>query len=312
MEIGKGKLKSVVQHCIYEISTGKWRAGEKLPSVRKAEKMWGVNRLTVLSAYRELLEMGLVISEDRRGYFVAAHAESKETKDQRDQLDDLYKKAVKLIKSSTSYESHAVLKYFASLAEKENNLHPEVAFMECSEFQAKGHAEEIRSKLNVCIQPVLLDHELQKQELPSNIRTLLTTGFHILEVKEIGKRLNLDVVNIPIKVDAGLFENISTNFNAATVFELEEAMSRDIFNDVKALTKNVPLNEKIVQDVNGEIEDFLNARPYEIILLSPRVWGQTAKKWRENPRVHLIKFSIQENSWPTIVEAVKLPFASTY
>ncbi|MEP5611804.1 MAG: winged helix-turn-helix domain-containing protein [Cyclobacteriaceae bacterium] len=311
MDIGKGKLKSVVQHCIYEISTGKWRAGEKLPSVRKAEEMWGVNRLTVLSAYRELLEMGLVTSEDRKGYFVATHTENKETKEQRDQLDNLYKKALKLIRNNTSFEPRAVLKYFASQAEKENDLHPEIAFMECSNFQAEGHAKEIKDRLNVSIQPVLLNQEIQKQEFPSSIRTLLTTGFHILEVRKIGKRLSLDVVNIPIEVDASLFENISINFDAATVFELEEEMSRDIFNDVKALT-NIPLKEKIIQDVNGEIEAFLKAHLTEIILLSPRVWGQTAKRWRENPRVHLIKFSIQENSWPTIVEAVKLPFALTY
>ncbi|MEP1094999.1 MAG: winged helix-turn-helix domain-containing protein [Cyclobacteriaceae bacterium] len=312
MEIGKGKLKSVVQHCVYEISTGKWSSGEKLPSVRKAEKMWGVNRLTVLSAYRKLMEMGLVISEDRRGYFVATQTESKETIHQRDQLDQLYKKVVKLIKSNTSFEPHAVLKYFASLAEEENDLYPETAFIECSEFQAEGHAKEIKDRLNVSIQPLLLDQGIRKLELPPNIRTLLTTGFHILEVKKIGKRLDLDVVNVPIKVDTGLFENISINFNAATVFELEEAMSRDIFNDVKALTKSISLKEKIVQDVNSEIEDFLSTHSNEIILLSPRVWGRTAKKWRQNPRVHLIKFSIQENSWPIIVEAVKLPFASTY
>lgn len=312
MEISGGKLKSVVQHCIYEISTGKWKPGEKLPSVRKAEELWGVNRLTILSAYRELSEMGLVVSEDRRGYFVANQKTSEEDSDHKKQLDELFKKTLAFVRKNTDFEPAAVLKYFSSLAEKENEINPEFAFLECSVFQAQGHALEIRNKLNVAVLPLLIDEEIKNNGLNGNVRTLLTTGFHIQEVKSIGKRHNLEVVNVPIEVDPNLFESMETSFDSATIFELEEAMSRDIFNDVKALAKSIRLKEKVVKDVNGEIVRFLADNSNELILLSPRVWGRTAKKWQQDSRVHLIRFSIKKESWPAIIETMKLPFRTAY
>ncbi len=312
MEISGGKLKSVVQHCIYEISTGKWKPGEKLPSVRKAEGLWGVNRLTVLSAYRELSEMGLVVSEDRRGYFVANQKTLEEDSDHKKQLDELYKKTLKFVKKNTDFEPAAVLKYFSSLAEKENEVNPEFAFLECSIFQAQGHALEIKNKLNVAVLPLLIDEEIKNNGINGDVKTLLTTGFHIREVKAIGKKHNLQVVNVHIEVDPNLFANMESSFSSATIFELEEAMSRDIFNDVKALAKSIRLKEKVIKDVNEEIERFLADSKNEILLLSPRVWGRTAKKWQQDPRVHLIRFAIKKESWPVIIETIKLPFRTSY
>ena len=311
MEISGGKLKSVVQHCIYEISTGKWKAGEKLPSVRKAEKLWGVNRLTVLSAYRELSEMGLVVPEDRRGYFVAEQQVSEEN-DYKKQLDDLYRKTLAVVRKNTDFEPAAVFRYFTSLVEKENDTNPTCAFLECSILQAQGHASEIRNKLNVPVLPVLIDQEVKKNGIPGNVKTLLTTGFHIREVKEIGEKHKLPVLNVPIEVHPELFENIDRNFSSATIFELEEAMSRDIFNDVKALAMNAHIKERVVDNINDEIEQFLEDAEDQIILLSPRVWGKADKRWQRHPRVHLIRFSIERGSWPAIVEALKLPFRTAY
>ena len=65
------KVEKIVKHCVFEISTGAWRAGDRLPSVRRAGVSWGVGHLTVLKAYRRLVELGLVRNVERSGFFVA-------------------------------------------------------------------------------------------------------------------------------------------------------------------------------------------------------------------------------------------------
>ena len=62
-----GKVENVANHCAYEIATGRWPKGHRLPSVRDAERDWQVNRLTVLRAYQRLVEMGLVRGVGHRG-----------------------------------------------------------------------------------------------------------------------------------------------------------------------------------------------------------------------------------------------------
>lgn len=304
MDVARGKLKGIVQHCIYEISTGKWEAGEKLPSVRKAEQLWGVNRLTVLGAYKELLEMGLVISKDRRGFFVASSQDADENKNQKDQLDRLYSKVKDIVDRDSNFDWIATLKYFERLAEMEVKESPTLGFVECSMIQAIGHADEIESKLNVHVASVLLEDDIK---IPSSMQTLFTTGFHIQEVGEIGRKRGLEVINVPIEVDQRLFASTPKEAKSATIFELEEPMSEGIYTDVKKLS-TISLRKKVVKDVDEEIAEFLASTDRELVLLSPRMWGAAKKKWRNNPRVQHIKFSIKKSAWPQIARAAKLPF----
>jgi len=140
MELARGKLQSIVQHSIYEISTGKWPSGQKLPSVRKAEKLWGVNRLTVLGAYRELTKMGLVESKDRSGFFVSSNHDLSDSQNTQEILMALYDQVKRLIQSKTDLQTSYALKYLTDVAEKEARDNPELAFIECSQSQAQGEA----------------------------------------------------------------------------------------------------------------------------------------------------------------------------
>ena len=69
------KVDRLHTHCLYRIATGKWPEGERLPSVREAERRWGVDRRTVLVAYHRLAEAGLVRRVDRSGFYVASGPE---------------------------------------------------------------------------------------------------------------------------------------------------------------------------------------------------------------------------------------------
>lgn len=73
---GKRTLQQLVYDTIAKgIATGEWKESDKLPSVRVMAKRLKVHRLTVLKAYQQLLEDGIVEVKYKSGYFVASKAE---------------------------------------------------------------------------------------------------------------------------------------------------------------------------------------------------------------------------------------------
>src|SRR5690242_16750175 len=56
------------------VSTGRLRAGERLPSLRKVAQWAGVNVNTVRAVYESLEAEGLIASQHGRGTFVAESA----------------------------------------------------------------------------------------------------------------------------------------------------------------------------------------------------------------------------------------------
>ncbi|SEK48841.1 DNA-binding transcriptional regulator, MocR family, contains an aminotransferase domain [Paenibacillus sp. cl141a] len=73
---GKGTLQQLVYDTVAKgIATGEWKESDKLPSVRVMAERLKVHRLTVLKAYQQLLEDGIVEVKYKSGYFVASKAE---------------------------------------------------------------------------------------------------------------------------------------------------------------------------------------------------------------------------------------------
>lgn len=53
------------------ITTNQLASGEKIPSVRKAAKLYNVSTTTVINAYFDLCADGYIISKEKSGYFVS-------------------------------------------------------------------------------------------------------------------------------------------------------------------------------------------------------------------------------------------------
>ena len=70
-----GTLQSRIQERVAEgILSGRFRAGERLPSTRALARHLGVSRITVTLAYAELLSDDYLTSRGRSGYFVSDNA----------------------------------------------------------------------------------------------------------------------------------------------------------------------------------------------------------------------------------------------
>lgn len=73
---GKGTLQQLVYDTVAKgIATREWKESDKLPSVRVMAERLKVHRLTVLKAYQQLLEDGIVEVKYKSGYFVAGKTE---------------------------------------------------------------------------------------------------------------------------------------------------------------------------------------------------------------------------------------------
>jgi GntR family transcriptional regulator/MocR family aminotransferase len=71
----EGTLQKQIQTLVAEgIVSGRFRAGERLPSSRKLAQHLGVSRITVTLAYAELVADDYLVSKGRSGYFVSETA----------------------------------------------------------------------------------------------------------------------------------------------------------------------------------------------------------------------------------------------
>ena len=305
--MAKGKQGDIVQHCIYEIATGKWPHGSKLPSVREAEKLWGVHRLTVMAAYHELEKIGLIYSKNRSGYYVS---ESSSDQESDAELTSLYQKLEKLVKEETDYNPVYVFKLFSAMAVSSSKEAPAHAFLECTQHQAQDHANEIFEMFDVHVSAVCLsDSKTQTPEIPQSVKHLLTTGFHIGEVKALGKKLGLPVSNVPIEVDRSVITKAAETVRKAIVRELESNMSGSIAQDIQAIAGELSIDQRLVTCVEEEVSDLLKSSDHELILLSPRVWGRVSANIKKGKRVKLIRFKISDGSWKQLSNALKIPFS---
>lgn len=72
---GEGTLQVRIQQMIAQgVLSGRFQAGEKLPSTRKLAQHLGISRITVTLAYTELQSMDYLDSKGRSGFFISASA----------------------------------------------------------------------------------------------------------------------------------------------------------------------------------------------------------------------------------------------
>ena len=80
------------------ILSGEIKSGEKLESIRKIASERNVSNLTVLKAYKMLLDEKLVVSQKGKGYYISNYAKEQIQKHNTDLLNNNLKKAVQSAK----------------------------------------------------------------------------------------------------------------------------------------------------------------------------------------------------------------------
>lgn len=72
MSMEKAVYVQLMENILEKIRTGEYRVGEKIMSERQMAQQYGINRLTVRSAIKKLVEEGTLVSIQGKGHLLSA------------------------------------------------------------------------------------------------------------------------------------------------------------------------------------------------------------------------------------------------
>ncbi len=298
----------VARYVVHEIACGRFSAGDRLPSVREAETAWGVNRLTVHKAYRQLVRQGILRSADRSGYFVAASPHLAGLSRRGEILEELDEKVAELIRR-TGLSPVGTLRTLLERAEAQARLSPEQAFIECTRVHAESHASEIERRLRIpCL--AFATTELTKSNVPTTVRYLVTTAFHRKDVSAFARGRRLKVVEAPIEypieLAAGLARRQEIHFlgiNKAVI----ELIAGDISSHFRSKRPTMSHEEVAPAELDRRLRELLGEpsdAERRFVVLSPSLWEARPPGWRTHPALIPGLPKIQERGWPSLAQAL--------
>jgi DNA-binding transcriptional regulator YhcF (GntR family) len=293
---GTPKTERIVKHCLYEIATGSWEPGRRLPSLREARELWSVNHLTVLRAYRRLEALGLVRSVPRSGFFIADNTDVSGLSRHREELERAYERLAGRI-AKEGMNVVGAFRYLAQLAEARARDEPECAFVECTAFQAEGHAREIRERLGVHCLPLTTG-----ARIPRHVQTVITTSFHHHEVRP-------PAIAVPIEFAPNLQERLPRRTREVVIFATDTEVAKHAARDARrVLGRKVEAKQASVPDLASRIEGLGSKR--KAVVLSPSLWSALPEELKESSLFLPLLYRICEPAWPRIADAIGLPLGA--
>ncbi len=314
------KSDQVVTDCLYQIATGSWKPGHHLPSLREATKTWGINGLTCLRAYRRLIALGLVVSRERGGYFVADSTSVTRLNQHQTDVQLLYRHFESAVRKQTCLPVLGAARAVAQLAEIRAEERPEVAFVECTRYQAEGHAREVSTRLHIPCIP-LTTHDLagKRDRLPPEIRFVLTTHFHGTELAILADPPRLFVKAVPIEMSPVFVSSLaSANAQEIVVLGLKGPMAKAVKTDLAKAIKRKDLVFRSRETDETELPEVLSRQlgdtpvlnSKRIVVLSTTLWSIASDRWKNDPRVHPYDYQLTEDAWADVASLLGTPLLS--
>ncbi|MEN6560795.1 MAG: GntR family transcriptional regulator [Acidobacteriota bacterium] len=276
------QLKDLIK---YYISTGVIKHNELLPGVVRLAKELGINFETVRNAYKELEKEGLVSMKRGKGTYAllpgtvppnagappesaAAHGVDPEA--------ELRQAVTRMMQGGrTKAEVRALID--AALQDiPAAGSSPFVIFTECSGYQVREISKTLQKELKVEVRPVVVG-DLQAeiaglQGREGDLLAIVTTGFHLNEVREIVGSRPIDI-QILITNMSPETRNRLSSFNRGTKFGFicRDVDSNSVFVDVlkTELGKGIRLLSCLVTD-DAEVDRILGT--VDVLLLTPTVY----------------------------------------
>ncbi len=218
------------------IEKGQWTSGSKLPTERDLAKRLNVSRNTVSMAYKELVAEGYLFCRQGRGTFVAelnthrgsesntnganytdieidSHesnqnhmTELEYSKNSRKEqilkmIDHNIEKALEL---GFSIEDFLAITHVRAREKQDNLSQLKIAFIECNQEQVNCFVKDLQLEAGVSVVPILLkDLKLSPETYRSELKdvgAIVTTFFHVGEIKELLGELNIDIIPIALEL----------------------------------------------------------------------------------------------------------------
>lgn len=327
----ESKIDRVARQCIFRIGTGAWAPGQRLPSTREGARLWAVSPLTVMRAYQRLVEMGLASSSERSGFYVAPGEHHERLTRDAVELDRLYPEVLSLIGYRTDLAPVGVLRRLLDRETERLRREPICAFVECTMYQASGHARELEERLGMTCLALTTDDLARDGEgaggsaLPGHVHVLLTTAFHIEQVAAYAHTHDLDVCAVPIEQDEDLAKRLAKAASEVLVLSLDADQARLVADGLGAqaggnasgaserglnLHGRASTTRTIDRDVAAWLGEPGAPRAGRAVLLSTTLWTSVDPSWRDCAAVQPYAYRVCASAWPDVAAAVGLPFGA--
>jgi GntR family transcriptional regulator len=194
------QLKDQIQ---YYISTGALLNNEQLPAVNSLAKELAINFETVRKAYKELEKEGLISMQRAKGTMVTLYpgdSPKGSPASERTSPHDLIDAVGRRLRSGRTageirLEFEAALE--AAISERNDQF---IIFTECNTLQVQDISKQLADVLQVRVVPTLLSELSQTvaqiEGQPGQLRAIVTTGFHLNDVRAIlvGRSIDIQVL----------------------------------------------------------------------------------------------------------------------
>ena len=158
-------------------------------------KNLSINRNTVARAYSELRQQGHVESQRRRGMVVVGAAKAQERAQARTRARTVLATATReCVALGLAAEEISSLAYHFGLHAEQ--LEVKICFVECNLDRANYFADELSSRLEMTVDPLVLDHFNPDEAF--RVDLILTTFFHLAEVRRLARGSGAEVVAIVV------------------------------------------------------------------------------------------------------------------
>lgn len=185
------------------IQSGQWEAGKKVPTERDLAEKLNISRNTVSSAYKELEAEGILASTQGRGTFVTDSDAVGRRESRKDRLLKIIDIAIEeAAELGFHIDEFLVIAQRRVIDKKEMLSRLRVGFIECNKEQLDHFSKDLHLDPGVSIVPVLLEDFRDSPEEINKLLTstdlILTTFFHLQEVKELVKVNGIDIIGIAL------------------------------------------------------------------------------------------------------------------
>ncbi len=214
----------VKEHLKYQVATGAFRPGKRLPSIRRLERELRVNRNTVLKVLRELAEEGVLGRRPRSGFYANALAASPRAGARRRALRRLtvqFPGWVRPLGLPPLFAARAV----ARELQRQAAARPFIGYVECTPDQLELQGQFLERALDTAVRPYLASDLLRgRAALDPAITVLIASRFHYAEIRRrFGTRRRLQVVPVTTRPTRVFFQGLAGMSPRARVVILEPA-----------------------------------------------------------------------------------------
>ncbi len=262
------------------IAAGHLAPGDALEPLRQAAETWHVNLHTVRHAYAALARGGWV--ESRRGprgtRVVGAPQPTPRNDDFQTFARRVVDEAARLYGANAADLASALRELESSDADARL---PTVWVVECSSWQAEGHAREVRERFAVEVQAwVIADGEPPEG-------TVLSSYFHYNDVRRLWPRRLRGVHFCGIHPDPALTKRLA-DATRLIVTERDASTAEAVTADLVALLapRCVQIDVRVADDPAAT----LDTRAHTPVVYAPRIWAELDETSRRDPRAIELRY----------------------